>query len=57
MEGDPVIGEDGVGCKGFGGIVDDRDIDIVVAEDVDKLVKFLLVPAFGVDRAATGRRC
>jgi len=50
MEGDPVIRKDGIGSKGFRGVVDDRYIDIVVAEDSDERVEFLLRLLLGIGR-------
>ena len=50
MEGDPVVGKDGVGSEGFGGIIDDRYVDVVVAKDADELVEFLLGLLLGIGR-------
>ena len=41
MEGDPVIRKNRVGGIGIGGVVDDRYVDVVVAQDSDELVEFL----------------
>lgn len=50
MEGDPVVWKDGVGGKGFGGIIDDRYVDVIVAEDANELVEFLSGLLLGVGR-------